>query len=257
MRYPTFIQVGLVRRGTSMAAKNTKAGSVAKKPISHRRVFTVMVSLLSSLTLSAVALSLMQNQPLTSASVSPLLMQADTSTQSVGTLIKPVVPLHRSQWNYIILYQSGRSFGNLAGMTSGRQVGGVFGSMMAQHAGVDFHFVVDNADNPKGYPSGHIEVGESWRTQQPAAPYYTWPYFYHSIPNPYQNAVGICLIGNLARRQISNRQLKATVALIKGLQRKLGIPNSRVLCQWQLRKRVRPTPTEIRLTERLQSLLAR
>jgi hypothetical protein len=240
-----------------MAAKNSKAGSITKKPISHRRVFTVMVSLLSSLTLSAITLSLMQNQPLTSASVSPMLMQADTSTQSIAELINPTVPLHRSQWNYIILYQSGRSFGNLAGMTSGRQVGGVIGSMMAQRAGVNFHFVVDNADNPKGYPSGHIEVGSSWRAQQPAAPYCTWPYFYHSAPNPYQNAIGVCLIGNLNRRQISDRQLEATVALIKGLQRKLAIPNRRVLCEWQLRKNVRPTLNEYRLTKRLDSLLAR
>ncbi len=240
-----------------MAAKNTKVGSVTKKPISHRRVFTVMVSLLASLTLSAVALSLMQNQPLTSASVRPLLMQADTSTQSIGSLIKPTVALHRSQWNYIILYQSGRSFGNLAGMASGRQVGGVTASMIAQRAGVDFHFVVDNADNPSGYPSGHIEVGSSWRAQQPAAPYYTWPYFYHSTPNPYQNAVGICLIGNLARRPISNRQLRSTVALIKGLQRKLDIPDSRVVCQWQLQRGIKPTYAEKLLTKRLDSLLAR
>jgi hypothetical protein len=184
-------------------------------------------------------------------------MQADTSTQSVSSLIQPSVPLHRSQWNYIILYQSGRSFGNLAGMTSGRQVGGVIGSVMAQRARVDFHFVVDNADNPSGYPSGHIEVGSSWRAQQPAAPYRTWPYFYHSVPNPYQNAIGICLVGNLNRRQVSNRQLEATVALIKGLQRKLGIPNSRVLCQWNLHRNARPTAGEQRLTERLDTLLAR
>ncbi|GEM_PF-1483849 len=240
-----------------MGSKSTKGNGVTKKPISHRRVFTVMVSLLTSLTFSAVLLSLMQNQPLTSASTSPLLMQADTSAQSISSLIKPKMPLRRSQWNYIILYQSGKSVGNLAGLASGRQIGGVTGSKMAQRASVNFQFVVDNANNPWGYPSGNIEVGSSWRGQQPAAPYRTWPYFYHTVPNPYQNAIGVCLIGNFGHRQISNGQLRATAALVKGLQRKLGIPDSRVLCEWNLDPRSKATADEIRLTHRLDTLLAR
>ena len=242
--------------GMRMGSKNTKSSGATKKPISHKRVFAVMVSLLTSLTLSAVALSLMQNQPLTSASVRPILMQAATSAQSISSLIKPKVPLRRSQWNYIILYQSGESSGNLAGLTFGRQIGGVTGSVMAHRAAVNFHFVVDNAANYRGYPSGNIEVGSSWRDQQPAAPYLTWPYYYHTVPNPYQNAIGVCLIGNLAHQQVSNRQLKATVALVKGLQRKLGIPNSRVLCDWNLNPHSHASAAEVRFTKRLGQLLA-
>lgn len=240
-----------------MGAKNVKTSGTNRKPISHKRVFTVMVALLASLTFSAALLNLMQNQPLTGASVRPILMQADTSAQSISALIKPTVPLHRSQWNYIILYQSGESAGNLAGLKSGRQIGGVTGSAMAQRAAVNFHFVVDNAENYRGYPSGNIEVGSSWQYQQPAAPYRTWPYYYHTVPNPYQNAVGVCLVGNFSHHRISRRQLRAAVALVKGLQQKLGIPNSRVLFQWVLNPRGTPTAEEFRLTQRLDKLLAK
>ncbi len=240
-----------------MANRPVKPSPSAKKTISHKRVFTVMVGLLASLTFSAVALSLMQNQPITNASVAPILLQADTSAQSISAIIAPKAKLRRSRWNYIIVYQSGRSSGDLAGLTSGRQVGGVSGSAMAPNAGVDFHFVVDNARNPNGYPSGNIEVGHSWQAQAPAAPFRTWPYFYHSIPHPYQNAIGVCLIGNLSIRQVSGRQLRSSVALIKGLQRRLGIPNARVICQWNLSRYSQPTAGEAAFARKLHYLLVR
>ena len=102
-------------------------------------------------------------------------------------------------------------------------------------AGLGYHFVVGNG---QGLPDGFIEVGPRWNRQLPGA---------HvasrtagdgsrlvtlredaSAEQLNLHAVGICLIGNGERRPFTDRQIHELAALVRRLQRELGIPAERV-----------------------------
>lgn len=216
---------------------STKPNSTRKvsTAVNHRRVFTVLTSLVATLATTAGVLLLLEGQPVTSAG--PYLLNLSNLSQNINALIHPAATLRSGRWNYIIVYQSGEMSGNAAELSEGRNVGGLLNARTAGDMtyGGQFHFVVDNANNGIGEPDGYVQQGLAWRKQLSAAPYYSWPYLtpHHNLA--YANAVGVCVIGDINRATYSASQLRSTVSLIKALQHRLNIPNSCIKLQWEIR----------------------
>jgi len=186
------------------------------------------------MTVSAIVLLMLEGKPITSQIVQSYVLSAFTPAQDVGTLVSNTTnPLQASRWNYIIIYQSGALSGDAADLAAGYLGGGAGGSEKSniRVPGVNFHFVVDNGVNKVQNPDGFIEVGSAWKNQEATSPYSSWPYYhFHTTPNPYRNAVGICLVGNVDNRPFSDAQMSSLLALVKALQKE--IPNSIVTYQW-------------------------
>ena len=101
--------------------------------------------------------------------------------------------------------------------------------------GADFHFVVDNSRNGLGNPDGYVQRGLAWQDQLSTTPYFSWPYLKPHHYSVYANAVGVCIIGDINRKDYSASQIRSTVSLVQALERKLNIPNSCVKLQWEIR----------------------
>lgn len=200
--------------------------SSRKKPVSQKRVAVVLTSLVATLTLSAGLLLIVEGAPLTA------------TPQMLGRpqVAETQVPLQVGAWNYIIVYESGTLAGDAASLAEGRTQGGP-SLPSAARPGANFHFVVDGA---RGV-DGELRVGSAWLRQESGAPYAGWPdvsYYHYS---PYNNAVGICLVGEVSRDgQVRPGASQASTAtdLVRELQRKLNIPVSNVLFQWELEPNV-------------------
>ncbi len=205
-------------------------------PVDSRRVIIVLASLVAALAFMTVVLSLLEGQPVTLPPMESYLLSASSAWQSRASLLKTSASLRKNRWNYIIIYQSGGTAGNAADLAVGRSIGGNSAVKNADDpaAGVNFHFVVDNAHNGREQPAGYIEVGTAWREQFRTAPYCTWPYFQHHIYPPYANAIGICFIGNVNSKPCTAAQTHSLVRLVRALQRKFNIPVSRVRFQWDI-----------------------
>ncbi len=234
-----------------------------KQPVSQKRVALVLLSLVVTLTLSAMYLLWAQGPSITSAQ--PLGLMA-TYGPGINRLIRTKVPLQAKRWDYIIIYQSGTQAGNAATLAAGERLGGNlpgYADGIGRQQPVNFHFVVDNAHNvlrlPNGrlqrMPDGNLEVGSSWLYQQSTAPFYCWPdQRYNSYPL-YGNVLGICLIGNVNHHPFSAAQIHCLAELTRALQRRLNIPASAVKFQWDYSGMA--TPAEQRLSTQFQRRLVR
>ncbi len=214
-----------------MAGATNKKNS-RKKPVDIHRVIIVLGSLIVTLSLTVVVLAMAGGQPVHL--VQPYMLSATVSDQNMGTVLATATPLPERRWDYIIIYQSGSLKGNAADLATGQMIGGVGAGNVALRPGlgVDFHFVVDNAANGIRKPDGNVEVGAAWKEQFSTAPFFSWPHFDHHFYSPYANAIGICLIGNINKRPYTGSQVRSTVKLVRALQKRLGIPDSRVKFQW-------------------------
>lgn len=210
----------------------------AHTAVDHRRVFTVLSSLVATLALTAGILLLLEGNPVTSAG--PYLLNLSNTSQNWNSLTRPSVPLQNGRWNYIIVYQTGRLSGNAAEVARGKDIGGLIrpyrtGNMTQ---GAEFQFVVDNARNGIGNPDGFVQQGLAWREQLSTAPDYSWPYLTRHHYSRYVNAVCIGVVGDINRANYSPNQIRSMVLLVKALQRRLNIPNSGVKMQWEIRGNV-------------------
>ncbi|MGC8540989.1 MAG: hypothetical protein ACP5QA_10220 [Phycisphaerae bacterium] len=218
-----------------MGSNSKTSSRKVPSAVNHRRVFTVLSSLVATLALTAGLLLLLEGQPITSAG--PYMMNLSNSTQNWNSVIRAAGPLRNRRWNYIIVYQSGGLSGNATQLSEGKDVGGI---IKPQHAGnmtqgANFHFVVDNARNGLGNPDGYVQRGLAWQEQLSTAPYFSWPYLTPHHYSAYANAVGVCIIGDINRKGYSSSQIRSTVSLIKALERRLNISNSCVKLQWEIR----------------------
>ncbi len=238
-----------------MGSNSKTSSRKVPSAVNHRRVFTVLSSLVATLALTAGLLLLLEGQPITSAG--PYMMNLSNSTQNWNSVIRAAGPLRNGRWNYIIVYQSGGLSGNATELSEGKDVGG---TIKPQHAGnmtqgANFHFVVDNARNGLGNPDGYVQRGLAWQEQLSTAPYFSWPYLTPYHYSAYANAVGVCIIGDINRKGYSSRQIRSTVSLIKALERRLNIPNSCVKLQWEIRGQ--PTARERAFGREFHHLLRR
>lgn len=213
-----------------------KTRSSKKKPVSQKRVATVLVSLVATLTVSAGVLLLMEGGAVGSSPLAVAVENGGLSGGGVdnGTLatIDASIPLPQGAWDYIIVYESGDLAASSASLADGRMTGGTLVSSNTVRTKADFHFVIDGSRSGSGM-DGKLEVGTAWNTQEPGAPFAGWPDVrYHSF-KPYTNAVGICLVGDLSRQPLSDAQHQTLTQAVQELQRVYHIPKDHVLFQWE------------------------
>jgi hypothetical protein len=213
-----------------------KKASSRKKPVSQKRVAVVLASLVGTLTFSAGVLLLMEGP---AGGVGSPAMGAAYQATPVTAQVEPATPLRQGDWNYIIVYESGDLAGSAASLAEGRVYGEPNLPSSTVRPKANFHFVIDSARSRRDAVDGELEVGTTWQKQEPGAPYAGWPDVRYHHVSPYNNAVGVCFIGNLAREPISETQNRSLIQVVRELQNRLNIPKDRVLFQWELEPNVR------------------
>jgi hypothetical protein len=205
-----------------------KKPSSRKKPVSQKRVAVVLASLVGTLTFSAGILLLMEGGAVATPASALAYQQG-----SIAVQVEPTTPLRTGAWNYIIIYESGDSAGSAASLADGR-FNGESETTRTVRPKANFHFVIDSARSGRDAVDGQLEVGNAWLNQEVGAPYAGWPDVrYHQV-SPYNNAVGVCLIGNLGREPISDAQHQNLLHVVHELQTRLNVPRERILFQWEL-----------------------
>jgi hypothetical protein len=227
-----------------------KSRSSRKKPVSQKRVATVLGALVGTLTISAGALLLMEGGTLGS---SPMAAAVDAPPAVLDT----VTPLQDEAWDYIIIYESGDLDASSASLADGRVTGGSQLPPNTVRPRANFHFVIDGAGN--GGMDGNLEVGTAWQYQSVSAPYANWPdtdVRYYS-DKPYNKAIGICMAADLRRQFPSEVQTLQLNHLVHELQERLNIPKEHVLFQWDavLPNHLPATAEQKAFAERFRSTL--
>jgi hypothetical protein len=116
------------------------------------------------------------------------------------------------KWTAIVLHHSGTENGNAAIFDKWHREGNHW-------EGVGYDFVIGNGTNSG---DGEVEVTFRWREQRTGA--------HCKTPDNWANesAVGICLVGNFERSAPTARQMQSLMRLIRFLQKRYGIPKSRI-----------------------------
>jgi len=145
--------------------------------------------------------------PLSGATLSSLDQRMDPSQR----LVNVDAPLHN--WKAIYIFDS-------------LSLEGSAGSLNRSHVqmgldGLASHFVLGNG---RGAPDGATEIGFRWQRQFPGqflegqgAAWYN------------QNAIGICVIGNLDVQPLTQAQMRELVWLVRQLQQQFDIPRDQVI----------------------------
>jgi hypothetical protein len=115
------------------------------------------------------------------------------------------------RWRAIVIHHSDTDSGNAAIFDNEHKNRG--------WEGVGYDFVIGNGN---GSGDGQVEVTFRWRQQKTGA--------HCKTPNNWANeeAVGICLVGNLEQRRPTRRQMQAVEELVEFLQRRYRIPKTRI-----------------------------
>lgn len=117
-----------------------------------------------------------------------------------------------NRWKYVIIHHSATEVGNADLFDVGHRRRGFWN-------GLGYHFVIDNGTG--GTRNGQIEIGHRWNHQMDGA---------HCNANDMNKiGIGICLVGNFDKDQVSAAQMESLVWLVRLLQTKYRIPTSHVL----------------------------
>lgn len=123
----------------------------------------------------------------------------------------PFLP-ETKRWRYIIIHHSATEIGNAELFDKGHRKRGFWN-------GLGYHFVIDNGTS--GTRNGQIETSHRWNHQMDGA--------HCNAGDMNKIGIGICLVGNFNDEQVSASQMESLVFLVRKLQKKYHIPNSRVL----------------------------
>ncbi|MCK4753473.1 MAG: N-acetylmuramoyl-L-alanine amidase [Planctomycetes bacterium] len=117
------------------------------------------------------------------------------------------------KWIAIVIHHSGTKNGSLAIFDKWHKEGNHW-------EGVGYDFVIGNGTNTN---NGEVEVTFRWNDQKVGAhcggTYRNWAN---------KEAIGICLVGNFNKTSPTGRQLASLVKLIRFLQSRYGISESRI-----------------------------
>ena len=207
-----------------MADKNK---AIRKQPVSQKRVAVVLASLVGTMTVFSAMLLAMEGGALGTSVPGWAVNGPD-----IATVIEPSTGLREGAWNYIIIYESGDLAASADSLADGRMTGGPSSEPNKVRPKANFHFVVDSAESGTGTMDGALEVSTSWQEQHTGAPYAGWPDNRSYSFSPYNNAVGICLVGDLNRKPISEAQHQSLLRLVRELQTRLKVRKECVLFQW-------------------------
>lgn len=117
------------------------------------------------------------------------------------------------RWTAIVIHHSATENGNAAIFDKWHREGNYW-------EGVGYDFVIGNGTDSG---DGQVEVTFRWREQKPGA-------HCGGTPGNWANkdAVGICLVGDFNNAVPTRRQMRSLLKLIRFLQRRYGIPQSRI-----------------------------
>lgn len=213
----------------SLDATEPRATPAGRAPVrGSRRVKWVWSLFAASMTTVGGLLLLLDNPP-------PHSMFAATSAPVVGmkalrpdSVVPPAAPLDRERWRAIVVHHSGLPAGDAASIERHQQSAGI--------SGLGYHFVIGNGH---GFGDGEVHVGYRWNRQLPGAHVSDRPradgeatravrLASWSPAEVNEHAIGICLVGNGDRSPFTPRQIRQTIALVRALQRELGIPATEV-----------------------------
>ena len=132
---------------------------------------------------------------------------------------RSVVPLYpSSKWQYVIIHHSASDVGNAL----------LFHKSHINYRGwegLGYHFVIDNGTY--GKPEGHIEVSPRWIKQQYGA--------HCKASGMNRKSIGVCLVGNFSKVNVSKKQLSSLVYLVNLLRRYYHIPLDNIIGHGQVR----------------------
>jgi hypothetical protein len=165
------------------------------------RVAKVLAALLVSMTIGAVVLMALGNNP---PSAGPFCLSAYYCLDPVGQAVSSRAAQSHDRWNRIELYYSGTRAGNIEQLASL--------SGLASPQDVNFHFCLCNG---LGGSDGQIQTTEKWQRQWSVIPNRSW---YGS-----GQTIRICVIADGQNSHPTDIQVKRTEALIESLCRKFDI----------------------------------
>lgn len=165
------------------------------------RVVKVLVALLVSMTLGAIALLVLDDK---APSAGPFSLASYYRLESVEQAIKGDEMQYARRWNGIEVFFSRSRGGNISQLAS---LAGLSSSK-----NVNFHFLLGNG---YGAIDGQIQTAERWKKQWSALPGGNW-YGGDQI-------IRICLIGDSDNMPATDCQVKRALALIETLGRKFDI----------------------------------
>ncbi|MDD5326882.1 MAG: N-acetylmuramoyl-L-alanine amidase [Phycisphaerae bacterium] len=166
------------------------------------RVAKVLAALLVSMTIGAIILMALGNNP---PSAGPFCLSNYYRLDSIEKAIFSETAQSPHRWNSIEIYYSATKAGNV------EQLASLNG--LTSPEDLNYHFVVCNG---LGGDDGEIQSTEKWQKQWSIIPGQTW---YGS-----GQAIRICVIADNETVYPTNTQVKRVDALIEKLSRKFNIP---------------------------------
>lgn len=132
---------------------------------------------------------------------------------------RAVIPLYSSnKWKYIIIHHSASDEGNALLFHRSHM------NYRGFSRGLGYHFVIDNGTY--GKPKGYIEVSPRWIKQQDGA--------HCKASGMNRKSIGVCLVGNFSKRNLSDKQLSALVYLVNILRRRYNVPLKNIMGHGQV-----------------------
>lgn len=127
--------------------------------------------------------------------------------------LRPIITLYPSnKWKYIIIHHSASDIGSSYSIDGLHKKRGF-------EKGVGYHFMIDNGT--RGKEDGQIEATPRWIKQQNGA--------HCKAGGMNHKGIGICLVGNFSKENVSERQMDSLVHLVKELKRYYKIPISNIM----------------------------
>ncbi len=165
------------------------------------RVARVLAALLVSMTMGAIVLMSLGNNPPSSG---PFCLSTYYQLDPAAKAIRSRANQSPERWEYVEIYYSGTTAGNI------EQLASLSGLTEAED--LNCHFVICNG---LGGDDGQIQPTEKWQKQWSAAPDNTW---YGS-----SRTIRICLVADGRRSKATDCQLKRAEALAEALCRRFDI----------------------------------
>lgn len=152
----------------------------------------------------------------------PLAAVSPTPVAHGAGVLPRTAPLDARRWRAIVIHESGTPAGDMASIERRHWEAG--------RAGLGYHFVVGNG---QGMEDGLVGIGYRWDRQLPGA---HAPAAWRASARDgtldgtglNEAAIAICVIGNIDRRPLSDRQRRETQRLVRALQVECAIPDSAV-----------------------------
>ena len=165
------------------------------------RVLKVLTALLISMTVGAIVLMALENNP---PKAGPFTLARYYSLNPIKEIILSQATQYPTRWNRIEVYYSGTKAGNIEQLASLEGI--------ANPKDLNCHFVICNG---LGGRDGQIQTSEKWLKQWPIVPGKNW---YGS-----GRTIRICVIAGGEETHVTQVQTKRINALVQALYRKFDI----------------------------------